>query len=105
MKPAVRSALAEADIESALDFYLAEAVQAAAGFIDELEEATRHIESNPATGSPRYAHELNIPRLRFWPLKRFPYALFYIEHSDHLDIIRCVHTSRDLPVCLRDSVP
>lgn len=105
MKPAIRSALAEADIESALDFYLAEAVQAAASFIDELERATGHIESNPATGSPRYAHELNIPRLRFWPLKRFPYALFYIEHVDHLDLIRCVHMSRDIPACLRDDTP
>lgn len=105
MKPAIRSVLAEADIESALAFYLGEALQAAAGFIDELEHATRHIESHPATGSPRYAHELNIPRLRFWELKRFPYALFYIEHSDHLDVIRCVHMSRDVPACLRDNAP
>ncbi|MGQ0621839.1 MAG: type II toxin-antitoxin system RelE/ParE family toxin [Panacagrimonas sp.] len=105
MKPAIRSAQAEADIELALDFYLAEAAQAAVGFIDELEHATRHIELNPATGSPRYAHELNIPQLRFWPFKRFPYALFYIEHADHLDVIRCVHMSRDIPACLQDDAP
>lgn len=100
MKPAIRSALAEADIQSALDFYKAEAVHVAAGFIDELEHATRHIESNPATGSPRYAHELNIPQLRFRLLKHFPHALFYIEHTDHLDVIRLVHMSRDIPAYL-----
>lgn len=101
MKPAIRSALAEADIQSAFDFYSAETVRGAANFIDELERAARHIESNPATGSPRYAHELNIPQLRFWPLKRFPYALFYVEHADHLDVIRCLHMSRDIPACMQ----
>lgn len=105
MKPAIRSALADADVESALDFYIAEAVHMAADFVDELEHATRHIESSPATGSPRYAHELNIPQLRFWRLKRFPYALFYVEHGDHLDVIRCVHMSRDIPACLQDDAP
>lgn len=105
MKPAIRSALAEADIQSALGFYVAKAVHVAADFLDELERATRHIESSPATGSPRYAHKLNIPQLRFWPFTRFPYALFYIEHADHLDVIRCVHMSRDIPVCLQDETP
>lgn len=102
MKLAIRSALASSDVDAALDFYLREAEELARDFIDELERATQHIEKNPATGSPRYAHELNIPYLRFWQLRRFPYALFYIEHSDHLDVIRCVHMSRDIPVTLRD---
>ena len=105
MKPAIRSALAAADIQSAVEFYLAESVKVATAFVDELERATRHIETHPAIGSPRYAHELNIPQLRFWPLSRFPYALFYIEHADHLDVIRCVHMSRDIPASLRDDVP
>ena len=105
MKPAIRSALAEQDIQSAVAFHIAESVDAASGFIDELERATAHIESHPATGSPRFAQELNIPRLRFWPLRHFPFALFYIEHTDHLDVIRCVHMSRDIPASLRDDVP
>lgn len=105
MKPAIRSALADADVEAALAYYATENVEAALGFLDELQHATEHIEANPATGSPRYAHELNIPRLRFWSLRHFPYALFYIEHSDHLDVIRCVHLSRDVPACFREDVP
>lgn len=105
MKPAIRSVLAEADIGSALDFYLAEVAQAAMGLIDELEHATLHIESNPATASPRHAHELNIPQGRFWPLRRFSYALFDVEQADHLDVIRCVHMSRDIPAFLQGSVP
>jgi toxin ParE1/3/4 len=104
VKPAVRSGLAEQDIQSALEFYIAESMRVATAVIDELEHVTSHIESHPATGSPRYAHELNIPRLRFRPLRRFPFALFYIEHTDHLDVIRCVHMCRDIPATLRDDV-
>jgi len=103
VKQAIRSALADADIDAAVSLYLGESVPDAIGFIDELERATKHIEANPATGSPRYAESLNIPRLRFWPLRRFPYALFYIEHTDHLDVIRCVHVSRDIPASLQES--
>ena len=102
MKPAIRSALADADIDSAVDFYLAEAPSVATAFIDAVERATRHVEANPGSGSPRYALELNIPDLRFWPLRRFPYALFYIEHPEHLHVIRCVHMSRDLPPTLQE---
>lgn len=102
MKPAIRSALAETDILAALAFYLEEAIEVAATFLDQLEHATRHIESHPASGSPRYAHELNIPKLRYWRLRGFPYAMFYIELEDHLDVIRCVHLSRNIPVYLQD---
>lgn len=102
MKPAIRSALADADVDAALDFYIGEASHMAGAFVDELAKATRHIERFPGTGSPRYAHELNIPNLRFWSLNRFPYALFYVEHADHLDVIRLVHLSRNIPATLRD---
>ena len=101
MRAARRSALAQADIEAALDYYYNEAAHAAGGFIDALEQATTHIQRHPGTGSPRYAHELNLAQLRYWPLTRYPYALFYIEHADHVHVIRVVHMSRDIPATLR----
>ena len=101
MKAARRSALAQADIEAALDCYYSEAAHAAVGFIDALEQATTHIQRHPGTGSPRYAHELNLAQLRYWPLTRYPYALFYIEHADHVHVIRVVHMSWDIPATLR----
>ena len=101
MKPAIRSALAQADVEAALDYYCSEAAHAASGFIDALEKATAHTKRYPGTGSPRYAHELNLAQLRYWPLTRYPYALFYIEHDDHVHVVRVVHMSRDIPATLR----
>ncbi len=101
MKPALRSALAEQDIQDALEYYLSEAPHVVDAFIDALEAASQHIETLPGSGSPRYAHALDIPRLRFWSLTRFPYAIFYIEHGDHLDVLRLVHLNRDIPASLQ----
>jgi toxin ParE1/3/4 len=78
------------------------AAPAAIGFIDALETAYNHIGRRPATGSPRYAHELNLPRLRSWPLTRSPYLVFYVEHPDHIDVWRVLHGRRDIPAWMQE---
>jgi toxin ParE1/3/4 len=96
-KPLVRRARADADVAEAIDYYLAEAPGAAPGFVDALEAAYDHIRRAPATGSPRYAHELNLPGLRFWPCKRYPYLVFYIERERSIEVWRVLHGKRDIP--------
>ncbi|MGB8149528.1 MAG: type II toxin-antitoxin system RelE/ParE family toxin [Azonexus sp.] len=51
----------------------------------------------------QYAHELSLPDLRFWPLKRFPYLVFYVERESHIDVWRVLHGKRDIPVWLQDN--
>ena len=98
VKPVVARALAHHDIDEIIACYLSEsAEQAAYGFIDVLEDAYAHIGRYPATGSPRYAHELNLPGLRFWPLTRYPHRGFYVEQPDHIDVWRVLHGARDIP--------
>jgi hypothetical protein len=46
-----------------------------------------------ATGSPRYAHALNLPGPRFWPLTRYPHLVL----EDHTDVWRVWHGERDIP--------
>jgi len=97
-KPVVPRELANRDIDNAIAYYLSEGTeQAALGFIDALEQAYTHIAHHPATGSPRYAHELNLPGLRFWPLVRYPQLVFYVECPQHIDIWRVLHGQRDVP--------
>lgn len=80
---------ARRDVEEAIEHYLREDAETAAlAFVDALEKAYRHIGRHPATGSPRWAHELHLPGLRSWPLTRHPYLVFYVEHSDHVDVWR-----------------
>lgn len=101
-KPVIPRALATQDVEEAIRYYLNEdAEQAALGFIEALEQAYSHIGRHPATGSPRYAHELGLPRLRSWPLKRYPHIVFYVERDDHIDVWRVLHGMRDISAWMR----
>ena len=103
IKPVVPREQAHRDVEEALGYFLGEgAGEAALGFIDALEDAYDHISRHPAAGSPRYAHELNVPGLRFWPLKRYPHLVFYVERPDHIDIWRVLHGHRDIPAWMQD---
>ena len=98
VKPIVPRELANHDVNEIIAYYQGEsAEQAAYGFIDALEEAYIHIGRHPATGSPRYAHELNLPGLRFWPLSRYPHLVFYVERPDHIDVWRVLHGKQDIP--------
>lgn len=102
-KPVVPRALARQDVDEAVGYYLSEhAEQAALGFIDALEQAFDHISRNPATGSPRYAFELNLFGLRSWTLKTYPHIVFYLEREDHIDVWRVLHGMRDIPSLMRD---
>ena len=96
-KPVVLRASAVRDVDEALDHYLSTGeAHAALGFIDELERAYRHIAQYPASGSSRYASELDVPELRSWALRRYPYVLFYVEHDGHIDVWRVLHGRRDI---------
>lgn len=94
---------ANRDVDAAIAYYLAEAAQTVAlGFIDALEQAYSHVGRHPATGSSRYAHELRLPGLRSWPLSRYPYVVFYVEHQDYIDVWRVLHGQRDIPAWMQE---
>lgn len=102
-KPIVPRSEANRDVDEAIDHYLSEGAEhAALGFIDALEKAYAHIARHPATGSPRYAHALNIPGLRSWSLTRYPYLVFFMEREDHIDVWRVLHGQREIPAWLVD---
>ena len=106
VKPVIPRALAKRDADEAVAGYLDEnAAQAALGLVDALEQAYAHIARHPATGSMRYALELNLPGLRSWPLKNYPYLIFYVERTDSIDVWRVLHSQRDIPAWLLDAPP
>ena len=94
---------ANRDAEEAVDYYLRDAGERTARrFVLALERAFAQVAVHPAAGSSRYAHELSLPSLRVWPLRRYPYLLFYVERDDHVDVWRLLHAERDIPAWLRD---
>ena len=103
VKPIIPREQAERDVDEAIAYYLDEGAHAAAlGFIDALEQAYAHIGRHPATGSPRSAHELDLPGLRAWGLKLYPQLVFYIEQADHIDVWRVLNGQCDIPAWLAE---
>ena len=103
-RPVVPREQANRDVEAAIDYYAGEAgPDVALAFIDALQDAYRAIGEHPGTGSPRYAHELNLPGLRTRKLVRYPLLAFYLERPDHIDLWRVLHMQRDIPAWLQDT--
>lgn len=98
LKPVFPRKQADLDIQEAFDYYLNEAgSEIALTFVDALERAMTDLSRHPAIGSPRYAHELDLPGLRHWPVRDFPHVIFYVELQDHIDVWRVLHGQRDIP--------
>lgn len=103
LKSVVRRRRADDDIESAIAYYLIEAgAEVATDFANRLEDALQKISRQPALGSSRYGHLVQIPELRQWPIRNFPYLLFYIEKESHIELSRVLHSSREIPSWLDD---
>jgi toxin ParE1/3/4 len=100
MQRLYRRSVADADVLSAIEFYLENAASYVDAFINELEQAYLHIEAYPASGSPRYAVELDIPELRAWKLNKFPFVIFYIDIDGKIEVLRVLHEARDIPSTL-----
>jgi toxin ParE1/3/4 len=102
-KPVIPRDRADRDVDEAIEYYQSEnAPEAALGFIDALEQAYSHIGRHPDSGSSRHAGELTLPSLCFWRHKKYPYLVFYVERSDHIDVWRVLHGQRDIPSWMQD---
>jgi toxin ParE1/3/4 len=66
-------------------------------FIGAFEVALGQLGARPSAGSPRYATELDLPGLRVWALKRFPYVFFYVDGSAQIDVWRLLHGEVHIP--------
>ena len=91
------------DVEEIVDHYLETSPQAIAlGFVDALESAYARIGDHPVIGSLRHSYELELPGLRAWMLKGYPYLVFYVERDDHVDVWRILQGSRDIPQLIQE---
>lgn len=79
--------------------------QTAFDFVDQLEAAVEHLRRHPLIGSLQLSYELEIPDLRSWPLRKFPYLVFYVPDDNCIDIWRVLHTRRDIPAILTSKPP
>lgn len=105
MKRIIPRTRASEDIEAVVEHYLVHVgQQVALNFVDEVERTYSRMARYPASGSPRYAFELGIAELRHIRLNGFPYLIFYVELSSHIDVWRVLHAHRDVPSWLEPDV-
>jgi toxin ParE1/3/4 len=98
MKPLHWHPLARRDADEAAAWYAEQGGLALElAFTDSLEAATGQIARHPGIGSTRYATFLKTHALRFWPVKKFSYLIFYVERETQVDIWRVLRAERDIP--------
>lgn len=71
-------------------------------FVSGFRSAVEHIRANPAAGSPRFRDVTGLADLRVWPVRGFPYLIFYHDTPDGALVLSILHTSRDIPATLRE---
>jgi toxin ParE1/3/4 len=102
-KPVVPRRQADEDVDSASEFYVQEAGgDVALAFVHSIDHAYVQISRLPGAGSPRYAERLDVPGLRFWKARKFPYLIFYVDLGSHIEIWRVLHERVDLPEWIRN---
>lgn len=102
-KPVILRDAARRDVDAHLDDYLTTVGEKVAlRFVPALEAALQTMAIHRGAGSPRYAHEQDLPGLRSRGLDRFPFRVFYLEREDVIDVWRVLDARRDIPAWLQD---
>lgn len=95
--------VADLDIKDVLSHYQAQqAFQAGEAFLIELDRCLKFVQTFPKAGSLRLGHELGRRNIRTWLMNKFPFLLLYKETQRHVDVLRVLHQSSDIPRWLKD---
>lgn len=89
---------ASADLVSAIEYYLREAgSEVALRFVETVEAAFNLVARHPAAGH-RFegAMNLRLRSLRVWPMKDYPYSIYYEADARAVRIYSVVHSGRDV---------
>jgi toxin ParE1/3/4 len=95
-KPIRVRPIADNDIDELANYIAGNNLNAALRFVDAVAETFEKINEFPAIGSPRYAYLLENLRMR--AVQDFEsHLIFYIERQDYIDVVRVLHSARDIP--------
>ena len=72
----------------------------AESFLASLRRGLALLSEQPAIGSLRLAEDVGMAGLRIWPVRGFPYVVFYLEQADLIMVLRIMHGARDFPALL-----
>jgi toxin ParE1/3/4 len=102
-KPIRLRPCASSDIDELTDHIAQDNLDAAIRFLDSLRNTLELIGGQPGMGALRYAHLPLLEGLRVLAVFDFGnHLVFYIERSSHVDVLRVLHSARDIPLALLD---
>lgn len=99
-RPLLVRPLATADVDKAVAYLATQSLPAAIGFLDAVEQAFALLAERPEMGSSRHVHLLPALHPRMWPITGYPYLVFYVERERAVEVIRVLHSRRDMPSVL-----
>ena len=70
-------------------------------FIEQTQKAVEQANEFPGVGSLRFARVLAPLDIRCTGVAGFPYLIFYRETAAGIDVIRVLHSARDIPTHLQ----
>lgn len=100
MSRIVRRQLAGADIAEIWDYIVEDSVAQADAWVDRLDVKLHLLSTQPMMGQARDALS---PRLRSVPFGR--YVIFYEPLADGIDVVRVLHSARDIDAALEKDSP
>jgi plasmid stabilization system protein ParE len=102
MKLAVFRPEAEQDLASAIEYYERESSGLGVVFSEAFQSATGRVVGMPGLGNQRYDHV--VAGLRMYVLQSFPYVTFYFEREACVEIVRLLHSHRDLAAAVQSGL-
>jgi toxin ParE1/3/4 len=96
VKHVIRSAAKDDILRQFRYCLLEDALDAAAQFLDAVDQSIESICAMPHIGAPKQFKNPNLSGLRFWAVKGFEDILiFYIVQPEDLRVVRILHGRRD----------
>ena len=90
------------DAEHYADYIAKDSLEAAVRFLENTESTLRDLADNPGIGTPFESDHPELSQLRFRRVKGFPnHLIFYVDHTDAVEVVRILHGARDLDTELR----
>jgi toxin ParE1/3/4 len=104
MKPVRVRPQADTEMDALADYIARDNLNAALRFLEVIQKSFDLISEQPEIGSRRYAYLPLMEGLRMWPVADFEkHLIFYIERPTYIDVLRALHSARDLPEALTEA--
>jgi len=94
---------ASVDLDEHFSYIAQNNFDAALGFFDAARQTFSQLAQMPGIGSLYNIENLHLVGLRKWAVRGFDkFLIFYLESSDHIEIIRLLHAARDISSILAE---